>query len=120
MGDNILQTIKKLINIDIAYDHFDQDVLVNINAAIAILLQLGVEPVVGAPVFVEAGTTWGQMFSDKDLALIISYTHQKARLVFDPPQHGALLEALRAQITELEFRIQVATSKTVLPVEGSV
>lgn len=45
--ESILTSIKKMLGISKEYTHFDEDLIMHINAALAVLGQLGVGPSIG-------------------------------------------------------------------------
>ena len=91
----ILDDIKKQIGILPDYDAFDEQVLMDINAAFATLHQLGV------------GSNEGfeEYYTTSRLNMIKSYVSMKVRLMFDPPTSSFALDALTKQIAEYEWRI---------------
>lgn len=99
----ILDTIKKQIGIVPDYDAFDDQLLMDINAAFATLHQLGVGPEEGF--LVEADTDWDEYISTERLSFIKSYVSMKVRVMFDPPTSSFALDALNKQIAEYEWRI---------------
>ena len=104
MSDSILTSIKKLLGITEEYTHFDADVLMHINMAFMVLYQLGVGP--STPFSIEdASATWSDFLGD--LAGVKTYIYQKVKLVFDPPQSSAAITALKENIAELEWRLNV-------------
>lgn len=113
-GDSILTSTKKLLGIEEDYTHFDLDILTHINSAFTTLYQLGigtvteVEGVTTVEPFsiVDSTTVWSDLFGErKDLELVKTYIYLKVRLVFDPPQTGYLVEALKSQLLECEWRL---------------
>lgn len=107
MSDSILVSIKKLLGITEEYDYFDADVIVYINMAFMVLYQLGVGP--KTPFSIEdASATWSDFMGDStDLAGVKTYVFLKVKLVFDPPQSSAAMEAIKQNIAELEWRLNV-------------
>jgi hypothetical protein len=108
MMDSILNTIKKLLGILIDDTAFDQDLLVHINSTFMTLNQLGIGP---ATVYsIESSTpTWFD-FLGTDVAmysLVKTYMFLKVRMAFDPPGTSFVLESLKSQITEYEWRLSV-------------
>lgn len=107
---SILTTIKKMLGIDSSYDAFDTDIILHINSVFSILRQLGVGPTTG---FVITGTTetWTSFLvsDEKILEGVKSYIYMKVRLAFDPPIITGVLEALKEQIVEFEWRLMVAS-----------
>lgn len=107
MSESILTSIKKLLGITEEYTHFDADVLMHINMAFMVLYQLGVGP--STPFSIsDKSATWSDFLGDsKDLEGVKTYIYQKVKLVFDPPQSSAAITALKENIAELEWRLNV-------------
>ena len=110
MSESILVSIKKLLGIDSEYTHFDADIIMHINSALMILHQEGVGP--DEPMMIEDGsTTWDEFFGDKnDIAAVKTWLGLKVRLVFDPPQNSAHINAINENLKELEWRLYSAKS----------
>lgn len=107
--ESILTSIKKLLGITEEYTHFDDDLVMHINSVFMILAQLGVGPVDGFSIH-DATETWTD-FLGEDLAKlqsVKSYVHLKVKLMFDPPSSSAVIEAINRQISEFEWRLNVA------------
>lgn len=107
MSDSILVSIKKLLGITEEYDYFDADIIMHINMAFMVLYQLGVGP--KTPFTIEdASATWSDFMGDStDLAGVKTYVFLKVKLVFDPPQSSVAMEAIKQNIAELEWRLNV-------------
>lgn len=107
MTDSILDSTKKTLNLASDYTAFDQDIILHINSVFSTLNQLGIGPSVG---FMIADKTpvWAD-FLEGDLRLnnIKSYMYLRVRLLFDPPTLGYVIDAMKDQIKELEWRINV-------------
>lgn len=107
--DSILTSVKKLIGIDEYDEHFDPDIIMLINTTLSTLNQLGVGPTAGFSI-VDEISIWDDFTQDVIIAgLIKSYIYLKVKLIFDPPQSSAVIEAMNRSIAELEFRLIVAT-----------
>ena len=103
--DSILDSIKKLLGIQPEYTSFDEDIIVAINTSFATLNQLGVGPEGGY--MIEDNTqTWNDYITTTNLNMVKTYVHLKSRLLFDPPT-GGVLDAIKNQLAELEFRLYV-------------
>ncbi len=101
--ESILTTIKKMLGIEESYDHFDSDIVIYINSAFMNLNQLGVGPIGGFKIE-DADATWDNFVSERlDLEGIKTFIYLKVRLIFDPPQTGFLMDAIKSQIQELSF-----------------
>lgn len=106
---SILNSVKKDIGIGSDYDHFDPEIITAINTAFSTLNQLGVGPSSGFSISDDT-TEWSDYISDPDsptLGFVKTYVSKKAKMLFDPPTSSALMEAMKENIKELEFRINV-------------
>lgn len=112
--DSILISIKKQLGGPIAdCEDFDTDVIIHINTTLMILTQLGVGPSKGFSIS-DKTAVWTDFVSDIErIEAIKTYVYLKVKLIFDPPQSGAGMEALNKTITELEWRINVAAETKV-------
>lgn len=106
--ESILTSIKKLLGITEEYEHFDADLIIDINSVLSTLTQIGVGPSEGFSITTKE-ETWEQFLpNDPRLNFVKSYVHLKVRLLFDPPLSSAVMEAINRQISELEWRIHIA------------
>lgn len=105
--DSILTSIKKMLGISEEYDHFDADIIMDINSVLFVLTQLGVGPEKGYAI-TGASEKWDDFTGDSNLSeLIKSYVYLKVRLIFDPPSSSAVIESTNKLISEFEWRINV-------------
>ena len=113
---SILDSVKKALGIDFADTSFDVDVIMHINAVFGSLQQLGAGPREGF--FIEDNTAlWSNFTQAKSvLGLVKSYIYLQVRLMFDPPQVGFVINAMREQSTMLEWRIVTAAEDLDPPV----
>ena len=107
--DSILNHIKKLLGISSDYTHFDTDIIVHINSTLWRLRQLGVKD---EKVFkITSGKeTWTDFFGDSnevDLEAVKTYIYLKVKTIFDPPTSSFVLEAMKQQIAEYEWCLNV-------------
>ena len=103
--ESILTSIKKLLGIEEDYEQFDPDIIMHINSVFAILSQIGVGPEAGFSISNEHAV-WADFFEeDPRLEFVKTYTYQKVRLMFDPPDRSAVKDALDRSVAELEWRI---------------
>ena len=107
--ESILTSIKKLLGITEEYTHFDSDIIMHINSVLAILTQLGVGSADGFTISDDSSTWKDFMGEDKKFEFVKSYVHLKVKLLFDPPLSSAVMESMNRMISELEWRILVAT-----------
>lgn len=106
LDDSILFTIKKMLGLGVDYTAYDTDVIVFINSALMTLQQLGVGPERG---FVVTGPTemWSDFIpSDTMLEGVKNYLFLCVKMVFDPPTSSFVMESMKAQKEELEWRLR--------------
>lgn len=108
MQDSILMTIRKLVCGNPYADHFDTDLLVHINACFSILNQLGVGPENGFVVTDETQSWSSYSDNDRVLNMVKIYVTLKVKKIFDPPLTSSVLEAMDKEISQLEWRLNVA------------
>lgn len=105
--ESILTSIKKLLGIADEYTHFDSDLIMHINSVFSILTQMGVGPSDGFSIE-DKFASWSDFVGDnKKIEMIKTYVHHKVRLMFDPPQSSAHIEAINRTISELEWRLHL-------------
>lgn len=110
MNNSILTSIKKLLGITEEYEHFDADIIMHINSVFMILTQLGVGPSEGFTI-VDETAEWNEFIGedDKNFQAVKTYVYMKVKLVFDPPLSSAVLDSMNRTISELEWRLNVAS-----------
>lgn len=107
MSESILNSVKHTLNLAADFTPFDQDVILHINSAFSTLNQLGLGPEEGYMI-TDATETWDAFFgSDLRLNNIKTYVYLRVRMLFDPPTTAYLVEAMKQQILELEWRLNV-------------
>lgn len=106
--DSILNSVKKLLGIEPDFTEFDIDVMMNINAAIMTLKQLGVGPSDGYTV-TSAEDTYEDFLGEdnEETPQVKMYLFYKTRLGFDPPQSSVVTEAIKEMIRETEWRLNI-------------
>ena len=111
---SILTSIKKLLGIFEEDVSFDQDITIHINAVFMVLNQLGIGPLRSFHISDET-ETWDQFLTvNEDFGAIKSYMYLKVRLVFDPPTNSFLVEAIKNQISEYEWRLLAQSERRVV------
>lgn len=104
--DSILETVKNLIGVASECADFDTNIMVHINSAIMTLRQIGIGPKNGFSVR-DSSSTWTDYIDDINLyESVKDYIYLKVKIVFDPPTSSYVLEAMKEQIKELEWRLQ--------------
>jgi len=106
--DSILQSTKKLLQIDRSYDAFDLDIITGINTAFSALFQAGVGPVEGYQIEDET-SLWSEFIGNNmSINQVKTYVQLRVRLLFDAPTSSFGLAAIEKQIEELIWRLNVA------------
>ena len=117
MDESILLSVKKGLGITPDYPFFDDQLILYINAALAVLVQTGV----GTAGFSITGadSKWSDFLGEKMQALEYSkaYTIMKVRLMFDPPQNSGALNALKELVAEYEWRGYIECDELVIEKE---
>lgn len=108
--DSILQSIKKYVGIHETYTAFDEDIIMHINTAFAILNQLGVGPADGYMIE-DDGDSWDDYITSVNFTMVKSFVYLSVRLSFDPPTSTALLESMKNTLNELTWRLELEGQK---------
>lgn len=105
MTNSILLTIKKMLGSDENYAAFDSDLITDINSVFLTLNQIGV----GSSGFQITGAeeVWSDFVKPSAYPGIQSYVFLKTKLLFDPPSNSFLIDNIKKQIEEFEFRLNV-------------
>ena len=105
MNGNILDSIKKNLGIVPEYTAFDDQIILDINAAFSTLHQLGFGPDEGFEI-TGIDEFWSDIIEEPRFNFVKSYVCMKVRVMFDPPTSSYALDALNKQIAEYEWRIK--------------
>jgi len=108
--ESILNSIKTLLGIQIIDTSFDNELVIHINSALAVLSQLGTWPVNGLKITGPTETWSYVLISPEMMEDIKLAVYFRVRLSFDPPASSFVLESMKKQLDELEWRIEVAIS----------
>lgn len=107
--DSILTSIKKLLGIAKDYNHFDDDIIIHINTVFLNLTQIGVGPANGFTIE-DASAEWSEFLPTTHnlFEAVKTYVYLKVRLLFDPPLSSTVMDAINKNISEIEWRLNVA------------
>lgn len=105
MNGSILDSIKKNLGIVPEYTAFDDQIIIDINAAFSTLHQLGFGPDEGFEI-TGIDEFWSDIIEEPRFNFVKSYVCMKVRVMFDPPTSSYALDALNKQIAEYEWRIK--------------
>lgn len=108
MDTTIVGSIKKMLGLAPTYSPFDDELMMHIGSAIGEVTQLGIGPVNGFNLQT-AEQTWADFLSDDPSLnnMVPQLVYMKVRLVFDTPESGFAITALKEQIEKLEWRVNV-------------
>ena len=104
---SILDSIKQMLGIDSSDINFDRELIIYINGALMVINQLGVGPPEGYAITSNENTWDDFLLARTDLELVKTDVYLRVRLVFDPPQNSFLVNAIKDQITEYDWRIEI-------------
>lgn len=105
MADNILEGIRRGCQVDQCCADFDDDIIPLANSAFAKLTRLGVGPEDGFTLM-DLEDTWDDYCEDAVLlGFVKPYVYKRTKLSFDPPSSSTVVEAIKAEINELEWNI---------------
>lgn len=105
INGSILDSIKKNLGIVPEYTAFDDQIILDINAAFSTLHQLGFGPDEGFEI-TGIDEFWSDIIEEPRFNFVKSYVCMKVRVLFDPPTSSYALDALNKQIAEYEWRIK--------------
>ena len=107
MTDSILNSIKKILGLDPLYTAFDLDILMHINTVFTTLNQLGIGPENGFAIEDDQATWVSFLGTDPRFNSVKTYVYLRVRMLFDPPTTSYLISAMKEQVSELEWRLNV-------------
>lgn len=109
--ESILTSIKKLLGITEEYAHFDNDIIMHINSVFMTLNQLGIGPDDGFTITSDEATWVDFLGTSKNIEAVKSYTYLRVRMLFDPPSSSAVLDSMKRQVDEFEWRLNIQAEK---------
>ena len=114
MSTSILTTIKGLLGIGESITGFDQELIVFINAAFAVLHRIGVGTTTIFSIS-DASQTWDLFLgASGDFETVKTAIYLRVRLVFDPPQVSFVLDSMKKMLEEYEFQLSVQASNILI------
>lgn len=112
MTDSILNSIKHMLGIEPEYTHFDNDIIMHINTAINILSQATGFKTEGYSIE-GASEKWSD-YMGEDLAhtaMVKTCIYNRVRLLFDPPLNSSVMELMKSNLAEMEWRLKAELDK---------
>lgn len=107
MNESILETVAKAVGIGESYEYFNDELIMHINTVLMGLRQIGVGP--SEPFLITDNTaTWTNFLGDdKNFEAVKTYVCLRVRMLFDPPTSSTLADAMKNQIAEWEWRLNL-------------
>ena len=119
-ADSILDTVKKMLGVDLVDDSFDMELIIFINDVFSKLNQLGVGPTT-TYVIDDRLDKWTDFLLDRaDLNMVKTYMYLQVRITFDPPTNPSLLENMMKRIQEYEWRLNVQAEQALKAVQAKI
>ena len=122
-ADSVLDSVKKMLGVDLVDDSFDMELIIFINDVFSKLNQLAVGPTT-TYVIDDRSDKWTDFLLDRaDLNMVRTYMYLQVRITFDPPTNPSLLENMMKRIQEYEWRLNVQAEQALrnaqakLPIE---
>lgn len=110
MEDSILKSTKKYLGIEEDLTAFDLEITSHINSAFSSLKQIGVGS--GTPIE-DTKTKWSEIpLPDEQISMVKTFVFKKVKLSFDPPTTSFLIDILKDQIKEEEWRLNTFAEAT--------
>jgi hypothetical protein len=106
VDDSILDTTKKILGIDSEYTAFDNEIITHINSIFFEFTQLGLGPTEGFFI-TDRDDTWSDFMGTDQIAAVRSLMGMKVQLMFDPPQNSFTLDAKKALVEKMEWRLNI-------------
>ena len=104
---SILTDTKQTLGLDYDYLAFDLDIITFINAAFSTLDQLGVGQE-GGYFISDSDNQWTEFLCPPNqMNMVKTYVALKVRMMFDPPATSFAQEAMKQQISEFEWRLNL-------------
>src|SRR3954451_20929891 len=113
MEQSILKSTKKMLGLEPDDTSFDLDIITHINSAFSVLHDLGVGPELGF-VIEDEYVNWGAYLVNDPIKLskIKTRVYLRTRLAFDPPTQSFLIDAIKEQLREAEWRLNTNRETT--------
>lgn len=93
---------------------FDRELIIYINGALSIINKLGVGP--DGYRITDKENTWDEfLLTRTDLEMVKTNVYLRVRLLFDPPQNSFLVAAIKEQIAEGNWYIELYRDKEITP-----
>ncbi len=105
MNDSILESVKRICSIAPEDNSFDSELIIFINSALMVIFQEwhGQDSAIKIE---DSTTTWDDILNeDTDYEAVKELVGLRVRLMFDPPSNSSVMQAIKDQIADLEWRL---------------
>ena len=110
--DSILDSTKAKLGISSDYEAFDEAIISLINSAFYVLYQLGVGDDPSHPFRIESDAEkWSDFITDGRMDACKDAIYFRVKLGFDPPSNSFLVENMKEQLKEYEWRLTVGADE---------
>ena len=110
---SILDSVKKVLGMDPTYTVFDEDLVMHINSQFSKLYNLGVGPKLAAFQIEDKTAKWSDFLQGKtNINMAKTYVCMSVRLIFDPPPTSFGLAAIKEEIEQMGWRLNVLDDDT--------
>lgn len=106
-ADSILTTVKGMVGLSEENIDFDFEIIPHINSVLMSLNQMGIGPSTGFVISDKTKKWSDYLGTTTNLEAVKSYIGMKVRLIFDPPSSSFVLESIKNQIAEFEWRLTI-------------
>ena len=108
MTDSILTSIKKLLGIVESDTSFDSELIMLINSALMVIMQewYGMDHAFRIE---DKTATWDDLLGEEEVDYegVKQYIFLRVKMIFDPPNNSSVIEAMRKEMEDLEWRMYV-------------
>lgn len=105
--DSILNSVKKMLGIEVDAKEFDDELIILINSVLGICFQLGVGPKDAPFTITGDSENWTDFIQDDEIESVKTYVFIKVKLLFDPPSSSFVLASYKELAQEFEWRCNV-------------
>lgn len=107
MAESILTSTKATLGLSEDHTAFDTELVLFINSVLSRLTQLGVGPDTGFRIEDDSATWEDFIGVGAKLNNVKSYMHMRVKMLFDPPELGFVITAMKSEIEQEEWRLMV-------------
>lgn len=112
MTDSILDSVKTMLGVPVESTDADSELMLHINSVLSNLNQLGVGPLEGFMI-TDSNAVWADLLSgNMKMNDAKTYVFLRVKMLFDPPTTSFALDAMKEQVQEAAWRLNVTREQT--------